>query len=124
MKPVAIHAQARPISDPLCHSDRPQGEHTGEVARGRLSTTEQSRLCATRRKPRGSKMVGALGSRPLIRIAPRSVEGARQQSLVSVADDPVAFARHRLELRAVEHGSRAAGAGDQPRVLQFADHAG
>jgi hypothetical protein len=103
---------------------RNEGEHPGEVARRPVSTTEQGRLCATRRKPHGSRMSSGVGSRVPVPVAQRLVEGLRQQSLVALADDPVAFARDRLQLTAVEHRSRAGAAANQAGALQFACHAG
>ena len=50
-----------------------------------------------------------------------SVKGLRQESLEAVSDDPVAFARGRLQSFPVEHCDRTAAVTAQPRLLQRAD---
>jgi hypothetical protein len=76
---------------------------------------EHGRRHDTRRRRTAGEKVTPVS---LIRSAPRSAEGRSQQSLVAVANDPVALARGRLQPPAVAHRDRVPVVADQPGLLQ------
>ncbi len=123
LDPLALCTGVLHLAPPV-HFGSPQreGETPGEVAGPTEHATAGSSVRyptqVTRQKDRRPRPA------PVLRVVWRSAEVLRQQSLVTVAHDPVAFARDRLQLRAIEHRRRVVATADEAGLLQLAGHAG